>query len=90
MLGIRTADPEPPKQVGLVRAGVHAAGAVEHLADLDAATSSSSRAASMSETIRYRPWAEPGAAAVTFLPKMTEHPEPGGVNWITRKSLPLS
>ena len=24
MLGIRTADPEPPKQVGLVRAGVHA------------------------------------------------------------------
>ena len=27
----------------------------------------------MSETIRYRPWAEPGAAAVTFLPKMTEH-----------------
>ena len=39
----------------------------------------------MSETIRYRPWAEPGVAAVTFLPKMTEHPEPGGVNWITRK-----
>ena len=38
----------------------------------------------MSETIRYNPWAEPGAAAVTFLPKMTEHPEPGGVNWITR------
>ena len=37
MLGIRTADPEPPKQVGLVRASVHAAGVVEHLADLDAA-----------------------------------------------------
>jgi hypothetical protein len=36
----------------------------------------------MSETIRYKPWAEPGAAGVTFLPKMTEHPEPGGVNWI--------
>ena len=30
----------------------------------------------MSETIRYSPWTEPGAAAVTFLPKMTEHPEP--------------
>ena len=28
----------------------------------------------MSETTRYRPWAEPGAAAVTFLPKMTEAP----------------
>jgi hypothetical protein len=28
----------------------------------------------MSETIRYKPWAEPGAAG------MTEHPEPGGVN----------
>jgi len=26
---------------------------------------------------------------VTFLPKMTEQPEPGGVNWITRKSVPL-
>ena len=39
----------------------------------------------MSETIKYSPWAEPGVAAVTFLPKMTEHPEPGGVNWITRK-----
>ena len=38
MLGIRTADPEPPKQVGLVRAGVHAAGVVENLADLDAAS----------------------------------------------------
>src|SRR5580704_18602878 len=38
MLGIRTGDPEPPKQVGLVRAGVHAAGVVENLADLDAAS----------------------------------------------------
>src|SRR5271155_3922190 len=37
MLGIRTADAEPPKQVGLVRASVHAL-VVEHLADLDAAT----------------------------------------------------
>ena len=35
---------------------------------------SSSRAAPMSETIRYSPWATPGAAAVT-LPKMTEHPD---------------
>ena len=38
----------------------------------------------------HRPWAEPGAAAVTFLPKMTEHPEPVGVNWITRKSSPAA
>ena len=38
MLGIRTVDPAPPKQVGLVLASVHAAGVVEHLADLDAAT----------------------------------------------------
>ncbi len=42
----------------------------------------------MSETTRYSPWAEPGAAAVTFLPKMTEQPEPGGVSWTTRKSAP--
>ena len=38
MLGIRTADPEPPKQVGLIRAGVHAAAVVENLGDLDAAS----------------------------------------------------
>jgi len=36
----------------------------------------------------YSPCAEPGAAAVTFLPKMTEDGEPGGVNWITRQSSP--
>jgi hypothetical protein len=44
----------------------------------------------MSETTRYRPWAEPGAAAVTFLPKMTEQAEPGGVNCMTRSPLPSS
>jgi len=37
MLGIRTADPDPSKQVGLVRARVDAGGVVEHFADLDAA-----------------------------------------------------
>ena len=38
ILGIRAADPEPAKQVGLVRARVHDAGVVEHFTDLDAAT----------------------------------------------------
>src|SRR5688572_27555551 len=37
-LGIRTADPNTPEQVGLVRASVHVASAVERRADLDAAT----------------------------------------------------
>src|SRR6202011_1881455 len=37
MLRIRTADPDPSKQVGLVRARVDAGGVVEHFADLDAA-----------------------------------------------------
>jgi hypothetical protein len=37
MLGIRTADPDPSKQVGLVRARVHAGVVVEHFADLRAA-----------------------------------------------------
>src|SRR5882672_3410120 len=37
-LGIPTADPLPPKQVGLIRASVYAAGVMEHVADLDAAT----------------------------------------------------
>jgi hypothetical protein len=34
----------------------------------------------MSETIKYSPFAEPGAAAVTFTPKITDAPDPGGVN----------
>src|SRR5215510_11904529 len=38
MLGIRTANPEAPKQVRLVRTSIHTAGVMEHLADLDAAT----------------------------------------------------
>ena len=38
---------------------------------------SSSRAASMSETIRYRPWAEPGAADVMFVPNWIEQPRAG-------------
>ena len=88
MLGIPTTDPAPPKQVGLVRASIHAGGVVEHLGDLDAATEQLVAGALDVETIRYRLWAEPGVAAVTFLPNMTEQPEPGGVNWITRKSLP--
>src|SRR5580692_3082557 len=37
MLGIRTLDPNPPEQVGLVRARIHVACAVEHLTDLNAA-----------------------------------------------------
>ena len=38
MLGIRTVDPDLSKQVGFVVARVHATGAMEDLADLDAAT----------------------------------------------------
>ena len=38
MLGVRTVDPDPPKQVGLVRTGVGVGGAMKHFADLNAAT----------------------------------------------------
>jgi hypothetical protein len=38
MLGITAVDSNPPKQVGLVRAGLHVRGAVEHFADLNAVT----------------------------------------------------
>jgi hypothetical protein len=41
----------------------------------------------MSQTIRYGPWAEPGAAEVMFVPNWTQHAEPGGVNRTTRKPL---
>jgi hypothetical protein len=37
----------------------------------------------MSKTIRYRRWADSGAADVRFVPNWTEHPEPGGVIWTT-------
>src|SRR5579862_569137 len=36
MFRIRTADPDAPKQVGLILAGVRAGSAVKHLADIDA------------------------------------------------------
>ena len=45
----------------------------------------SSWAALMSETIS-TPTAEPGATAVIPLPNVTEHPDPGGVNWTMRTS----
>jgi hypothetical protein len=38
MLGVSTAHAEPAKQVRLVRASVHVAGVVKHLADRNAAT----------------------------------------------------
>ena len=53
MLGVRTANAGSSKQVRLVRANVDAARIMEHFADIHAAPiGSSSRAASMSETIR--------------------------------------
>jgi hypothetical protein len=41
----------------------------------------------MPETIRYRPWAELGAADVIFVPNWIEQPEPGGVNWTTPEAV---
>jgi len=43
----------------------------------------------MSETIS-PPRNERGIAAVTPLPNEIEDPEPGGVNWTTRKSFPIT
>ena len=57
---------------------------MEDLADICAVVGELLRAASMSETVSIRPSAEPGAAEVTPLPKMTEHSEPGGVTCTTR------
>jgi len=50
---------------------------------------SSARAASMSSTTNCRPCAEPGAAEVIPVPKMTEQADPGGVSCTTRKSSPV-
>jgi hypothetical protein len=46
------------------------------------ADTSASRAATMSETIRY-PLPEPGVAEERLVPNWTEQAEPGGVNWTT-------
>jgi hypothetical protein len=64
------------------------AGVVEYAAGVDATAEQFVQAAWMSETIGCSPLAEPGATAVTFLPKMTEHPQPSAVNCIIRKSCP--
>jgi len=85
VLGIRAADSDPAKQVGVV-VPAYTPSLWNTSLTSTPRRSSSARVASRSETIRYRPCEEPGAAAVTFLPKMTEQPEPGGVNWSTRKS----
>jgi len=50
----------------------------------------SARAASMSDTTRKRPRAEPGAADVIPLPKWIEHGEPGGVNCTPRNASPTT
>lgn len=75
MRRVRTSDAEPSKQIGLIGAGVHVT-AVEDFAHFNAATEQIFRTASMLEMAKYNPCAEPGAAVVMFLPKITEHPEP--------------
>ena len=80
MRGIATLNPNPPEQVGLVRASVNIAGAVEHLADLNAATEQILAGSVDVGDDQIKTLAEPGAAAVTFLPKMIEQAEPGRVN----------
>ena len=64
---------------------MHIPGSVEYFADLDAAAqqflAGGLDVGDDEDKVLAR---EPGAAAVTFLPKMTEAPEPDGVNWITR------
>ena len=84
MRRIRAADARPPEQIRLVRAEVPVALAMERLADGDAARDQIfSRSLDVGDD-QVQALGGAGAAAVTFLPKMTEHPEPGGVNWITR------
>jgi len=89
MLSVRTGDADPSKQVRLVCAGVHAV-AVEHLADPDAAIEQFFAGGRDVGDDQVQNLCRSWAAGVTFLPNMTEHPEPGSVNCSTRKSLPLS
>ena len=81
MLRVRTANPAPPKQVGLVRTGVNAVGVVEHFADLYAATDQFvAGGLNVGDNQMLRSLGGSGCGRGDVLPKMTEHPEPGGVN----------
>ena len=75
MLGVRTADPNSPKQVGLVRAAVHTV-AVEHLADLDVAT----------EQLGARSLDVGDDQVQALRGAGRRRSDDFGVNWITRKS----
>ena len=61
---------------------------VEHLADLD---TEGDELVARSLRCRRRSGRGPGPSrarpSVMFVPNWTEHPEPGGVNWTTRKPL---
>jgi hypothetical protein len=77
MRGIWTLDPKPPEQVGLVRASMYMAGAMEDVADLNAATEQILAGSLDVGDDQIKPL---GGSGSCRLPKMTEHPEPGGVN----------
>ena len=80
MLGVRTVDPDPPKQVGLVRASVHAAGAVEHLADLNAATEQFVAGSLDVRDDQVQALGGAGRRGGDVLAEDDRAPEPGGVN----------
>ncbi len=62
----------------------HPGGVVEDVADVGAAAGQVGPGRVDVGGDQVRPWAEPGVAEVTPVPKMTEQAEPGGVSWTTR------
>jgi hypothetical protein len=63
---------------------------MEHLAHLDAVVGQLGPGRLDVEHHQVRPCTEPGVADVTPVPKMTEHAEPGGASFTTRKSAPAA
>jgi len=62
---------------------------VEYLADLDTAGDELiARSLDVGDGQVQASGPEPGVADVRFVPNWIEQPEPGGVNWIKRKSSP--
>ena len=60
---------------------------VEHLTDIDTAGNELVSCGLDVGHDQVEALGEPGAANVIFVPNWTEHPEPCGVNWTTRKPL---
>jgi hypothetical protein len=88
VLRIRPGDPAAPEEIRLVGARIGVVGTVKGFGDIDAAAEQLRTGRLDVGDDEVETLGGAGAAAVRFVPNMTEAPEPGGVNCTARQSLP--